>query len=329
MKADPLRARWKEIPSGEGIDEPARIYAKGMHGNSYDHYLDKVAALCLRGERMLDAGCGTGTWSFPFAEFFDRVDGIDLSEGRIALARAMAEQLGAERVHFAVGDVLNLPHEDRAFDLVFCYSVVISYIPIRVLLTEFARVLKPGGRLFVVLNGLGFSYYLRDVRAEADPKYRPLGERGIYNTLIQSDRVVTPQAVRDRADRLKADPALARLRKVEHLTIPPEAFLAGLGWPELDDLADRIGTECGPDYLRTLADDVIRIMTGSRETFAHTRAGRGYAPDEVETALTETGFADFRWAQEERLFARPGQKFIRGHLFNGHLSTWELVATRA
>jgi SAM-dependent methyltransferase len=328
MTTNRLRTHWQEIPTGEGIDEPARVYAKSMHNNPYDHYLERVAALGLRGERMLDAGCGTGTWSFPFAEFFDRVDGIDLSEGRIALARAMAAQLDSKHVHFSVGDVLNLPYEDHTFDLVFCYSVVISYIPIRVLLTEFARVLKPGGQLFVVLNGLGFSYHLRDVRAKADPKYLPLGVRGIYNTLIQSNRAVTPQAVRDRADRLKAHPGLARVRKAQQLPMPPESFLAGLGWAELDDLARRIGAECGPDYVRTLADDVIRIMTGSHETFAHAKAGRGYAPGEVAADLKATGFDAFRWAQEERLFARLGQRFSRGHLVNGHLSTWEFIATR-
>ncbi len=328
MTTNRLQKRWPDIPTGEGIDEPARVYAKGMHSNPYDHYLQRVAALGLRGERMLDAGCGTGTWSFPFAEFFDRVDGVDIAEGRIALARAMAAQFGDDKANFTVASVLELPFENHTFDLVFCYGVVISYIPLRLVLNEFARVLKPSGRLFVVLNGIGFSYYLRDIRSKTSPKCRTLGERGIYNTLIQSDLAVTPQAVRDRADRLKARSELARVRKAEQLPMPPDVFLGGLAWPELEDLAQRISSECGPDYLRTLADDVIRIMTGSRETFAHSNAGRGYAPEKVEAELTATGFGDFRWAQEERLFARPGQQFSRGHLVDGHLSTWEFIATR-
>jgi hypothetical protein len=63
---DYLRTHWQHIPTGKGIDELARVDAKSMHKHSYDHYLEKVAALGLRGERMLDAGCGTGTsGAFP------------------------------------------------------------------------------------------------------------------------------------------------------------------------------------------------------------------------------------------------------------------------
>jgi SAM-dependent methyltransferase len=328
MLNDLRRTLWTALPAGEGIDEATRIYAARMHANPFEHYLKRAAALGFRGERMLDAGCGTGTWTFPFTDFFERVDGIDISAPRIALAKALAEQFRTEKAKFAEGDVLRLPYGESAFDLVFCYSVIISYLPARSVFAEFARVLKPGGKLFVVLNGRGWSYYLRDERSKSGERYRLLGCRGIYNDLLRSDRSVTPQEIRARVPALQANPQLARVNKVEQLMTSAEAFLELLAWPELLELSRKIGSECGTEFVRSLVDDVIRIARGTRDSFSHDSAARGYEPSEIAAELAATGFEDFRWAQEERLFGTRGQVFTRGNLFNGLLSTWEFVASK-
>lgn len=328
MNNENLEKLWKKIPSGEGIDDAARKYAEAQYRQTYEFYQSKALELGLTGKRVLDAGCGTGHRAFPFAELFERVDGVDLSEGRIHFARAKAKQLGFANVFFEHGDVRNLPYDDSSFDLVFCYGVLISYIPPQEMFAEFSRVLRAGGKLFVVLNGLGWSYHLRDTRGGADDT--ELGKGGIYNTLVGSNHAVTAESLRNRARGLKVRLriALTQLRKANLRSNSAEALLSVLAWRELDVLARQIEEECGREYLNTFTRDVMQIISGSTDTFSRARGGRGHFPEQIEADLGLTGFREFRWGQEDRLFAVAGQEFTRGNLVNGLLSTWEFLASR-
>jgi SAM-dependent methyltransferase len=98
----------------------------------------------LRGARVLDVGCGTGTTT---TQLLDRgaaaVLGVDLSEPMIAAARS---SIGDERVRFHLGDVLELELVDP-FDVVFSrFAVMFFTDPI----AAFARLRSfgaPGARL--------------------------------------------------------------------------------------------------------------------------------------------------------------------------------------
>lgn len=94
--------------------------------------------------RVLDAGCGYGQYTGWFAQQGARVTGCDG-------ARAMLE-LAQERYpgcRFDLADLTGaLPYLDGAFDLVFCNQVLMDLPQIDHTLEEFARVLRPGGRLW-------------------------------------------------------------------------------------------------------------------------------------------------------------------------------------
>jgi magnesium-protoporphyrin O-methyltransferase len=62
----------------------------------------------LRGQRLLDAGCGTGALAVEAARRGARVVAIDLSPTLVGLARERAPQdLGSGAVEFIVGDMLD------------------------------------------------------------------------------------------------------------------------------------------------------------------------------------------------------------------------------
>ena len=62
----------------------------------------------LRGARILDAGCGTGALAIEAARRGAEVVAIDISPTLIGLAQERAPRdLGAGRVHFRVGDMLD------------------------------------------------------------------------------------------------------------------------------------------------------------------------------------------------------------------------------
>lgn len=97
--------------------------------------------------RLLDVGCGTGRLANAAAERFGvRAWGVDRSEGMVEQARAGA----ARGVAFRVASADALPFRDGWFDAVTMRLVVHTLGAAREnALREAARVLAPGGRIFI------------------------------------------------------------------------------------------------------------------------------------------------------------------------------------
>jgi ubiquinone/menaquinone biosynthesis C-methylase UbiE len=99
------------------------------------------------GERVLDVGCGTGLLAQHIADLVGpagSVLGVDPLPLRIELAQAKARP----NLQFKVADAYDLSSlPAAAFDVV-CLNAVFHWLPEKSgPLREFARVLKPGGRL--------------------------------------------------------------------------------------------------------------------------------------------------------------------------------------
>jgi len=101
--------------------------------------------------RILDVGCGTGEFTARAAAVWPeaRVEGIDILEGPIALARSRHAALG-ERVRFSRGDAFHLPVADGTYDLVACRHVTQSIPEPELVLGELVRVTRPGGWVHVL-----------------------------------------------------------------------------------------------------------------------------------------------------------------------------------
>ena len=102
------------------------------------------------GERVLDVGSGPGHQVLemsPMVGPFGRVDGVDISESMLRVARARCE--GSSNVEFHEADALHLPFPNATFDAVMS-SMVFEYLPdVPGALGEVHRVLKPGGRVAI------------------------------------------------------------------------------------------------------------------------------------------------------------------------------------
>jgi len=110
----------------------------------------------MEGERVLEIGFGTGNTMIHLATAVGEsgcVSGIDVSTGMLAVAtKKLAAKGFSERVDLCVGDARKLPYKDNSFDAVFA-SFTLELFPLEDIpevLSEVARVLKPGGRIGVV-----------------------------------------------------------------------------------------------------------------------------------------------------------------------------------
>ena len=101
------------------------------------------------GQRVLDFGCGPGTITVGLAEAIDPgpIQGIDLEETQVEMARAAAIGGGHANASFDVGNVTELPYEDDFFDVAHCHAVLMHIPDTSAALAEVKRVLKPGGML--------------------------------------------------------------------------------------------------------------------------------------------------------------------------------------
>ncbi|MGA8939291.1 MAG: class I SAM-dependent methyltransferase [Acidobacteriaceae bacterium] len=98
------------------------------------------------GSAVLDVACGNGNLAIPAAQRGCLVTGVDIAPNILIQARARSAEAGCT-VQFDEGDAEQLPYPDATFDLVITmFGAMFAPRP-ELVASEFARVLKPGGRL--------------------------------------------------------------------------------------------------------------------------------------------------------------------------------------
>ena len=104
------------------------------------------------GKLYIDAGCGAGTYSRWLADAGLRVIGVDYSHP--ALVKAKLRE--ANRITYCAADASKLPFPDNSADGILCFGVLQSVWDSEPFVREAARVLKPGGELWIdALNANG------------------------------------------------------------------------------------------------------------------------------------------------------------------------------
>jgi len=153
-------------------------------------------------ERALDVGCGTGALAYVLAERVGEVVGIDESEAYVAAAREHAPA----GCTFVVGDATALPFPYGDFDLVGCLRVLHHVRRPELVVSELARVARPGGTILLA-DQLGDVDPIRSLEQDRferarDPSHtRLLPDADIRGFLEANDLVVTTnEIVRERRE---------------------------------------------------------------------------------------------------------------------------------
>ncbi len=160
-----LRARVEEALSRAGLGSGTVAWSElalldQFHVRGLAATKELGESLKVRKEHaVLDVGCGLGGPSrYLAATFGCRVEGIDLSQAYVDVARMLAERSGlAAQVSYRQADALELPFAEAEFDIVWTQHAAMNIADRARLYGEMHRVLKPGGRLAIydVLAGEG------------------------------------------------------------------------------------------------------------------------------------------------------------------------------
>ena len=150
-----------------------KLFIERVYQDGLQKYIDRLTAIGFSGRHhVLDAGCGFGQWSLALTSLNARVDACDVSQLRVDFLSDLTSQLDITNLGIETSGIDSMPYPDNCFDLVFCYGVIFL-TPWHQSLRELSRVLKPGGKLYVNANGLGWYNYLWNEEHNKTDDYDP------------------------------------------------------------------------------------------------------------------------------------------------------------
>jgi SAM-dependent methyltransferase len=157
--------------AAQAYDAIASVYDDFTAHHEYEGWTANLSKAArrhgLRGDRLLDVGCGTGKSFLPMLARGWKVTACDISAGMTARARAKV----GEETELHVADMRKLPKLGE-FDLVWTLGDAINYLLDPAEVTEalagMRANLAPGGLLIVGARPLGYyrDYFMQSQQAE-------------------------------------------------------------------------------------------------------------------------------------------------------------------
>lgn len=171
-----------------GWDKAAKYYENCWQEQlkpAHDSLLEN--AQVNNGDKILDVAAGTGLISFPLANKIGengQVIATDISDEMVNIGNEHASLSNVNNIVFKQMDAENIDIDNNTFDLVTCALGLMYFPDPDVSISEFYRVLKPGGRAIAAVWGsrkkCGWSeiFPIVDARVKTDvcPMFFNLGE---------------------------------------------------------------------------------------------------------------------------------------------------------
>lgn len=169
---------------------PVRLsYIKEKVSGHFD--LDANATNAFKGLRFLDIGCGGGLLCEPMARLGAEIVGVDPSETNINVAKLHAEQ-SELTIDYRATTAEALSAADEKFDVILNMEVVEHVADVPMFLTECAKMLRPGGLMFVAtINRTMKAWGLAIIGAEHILRWLPKGTHQ-YEKLVRPEEIEAP-----------------------------------------------------------------------------------------------------------------------------------------
>lgn len=137
----------------------AERYRYGVYGPWMPQLMEFAAH---RGKKLLEVGAGLGTDHAQFATNGALTTDLDLSSGHLEHAKRNFRLRGLNG-EFRHGDAENMPFADGTFDVVYSNGVIHHTPNTARVVDEMHRVLKPGGRIIIMVYAENSLHYWRNL----------------------------------------------------------------------------------------------------------------------------------------------------------------------
>jgi 2-polyprenyl-3-methyl-5-hydroxy-6-metoxy-1,4-benzoquinol methylase len=146
-------------------DRKAEGYANSpiSDQDTYQKKLNQTQAILSPDMRILEFGCGTGTTAVHHAPHVLHIDAIDISQNMIEIGRRRSGESNIDNITFTRGTLAEFNADTASLDAVLGLNVIHLLPDWRSVVTEVARILKPGG-VFVSSTGCLGGSYLRSIK---------------------------------------------------------------------------------------------------------------------------------------------------------------------
>lgn len=135
----------------ESIDEEGRLYKDNSHNIELITTLKYIDKYLKTGDRILEIGAATGTYSLYYADKGYQVDAIDLVQHNIDILKSKITK--KMNINANQGTALDLSrYEDNTFDITLCFGPLYHIFTdedITKAINEAIRVTKPNGIVYI------------------------------------------------------------------------------------------------------------------------------------------------------------------------------------
>ena len=173
-------SQYADGPLFDLLDVSKSSYSDRVLWATMTDVMDKLYKQGNKTLRVIDAGCGPGTWVRRVVAYgktmgFTSIEarGFDIASDQVDLARQLSIGEAAfegVRIKFELADLTQgLPEEDGCIDLILCTYTVMNHIDTREhagIASEFGRVLADNGHLIVTVRSVASvpTAYVDDMR---------------------------------------------------------------------------------------------------------------------------------------------------------------------
>jgi SAM-dependent methyltransferase len=146
----PARAAEVRARVREWLESPARSLERAAS------FLRHVGP--IEGQDLLDLGCGCGLTALAFARLGGRVSGVDTDARLVDIASRLTRDGAHPAPTLRAWDGRALPFPDSSFDAAYAIGVLERALYPERVFAESSRVLRPGGRLLVLVPNRLFPF---------------------------------------------------------------------------------------------------------------------------------------------------------------------------
>jgi ubiquinone/menaquinone biosynthesis C-methylase UbiE len=161
-----IKKFWNENPVGNNFVpyvEDKKFYTDydAMRYRTEGHILGELDKLDLKDKVTLEIGLGQGADSMQLIERGAIYHGIDLTEESVRRVKERFNLFQKNYQQVQVANAEHIPYPDNYFDVVYSHGVIHHSPQIQQIVAEIHRVLKPGGRIVLMLYYKNsYNYYI-------------------------------------------------------------------------------------------------------------------------------------------------------------------------